>query len=69
MKFRDELKNDFGKQYEKMLTMQLDSSAMNLGGVKLRQESLKNWLRIYLPNLEVFVKFKTHLKEIGRDIG
>jgi DNA mismatch repair ATPase MutS len=67
VKFRDKLKDDTYKQYEKMLTKQLDSLAMNIGEVKSRQESLKKLAPNLSAKLEAFVKFKTRQKEIGRD--
>ena len=67
VKFRDKLKNNSYKQYEKMLTKQLDSLAMNIGEVKSRQESLKKLAPNLFSKLEAFVKFKTRQKEIERD--
>ena len=67
VKFRDKLKNDSYKEYEKMLTKQLDSLAMNIGEVNSRQESLKKLAPNLSAKLEAFVKFKTRQKEIGRD--
>ncbi len=69
VKFRDKLKNDSYKQYEKMLTKQLDSLAMNIGEFKSRQEILKKLAPNLSVKLEAFVKFKTRQKEIGRDLS
>jgi len=68
VKFRDKLRNDSYKQYEKILTDQLDSLAMNIGRFKSRQESLKKLAPNLSTELEAFVKFKTRQKEIGRDL-
>lgn len=68
VKFRDKLKNDTYRQYEKMLTKQLDSLAINIGKFNSSHESLKKLAPNLSAKLEVFVKFKTRQKEIGRDL-
>jgi ATP-dependent exoDNAse (exonuclease V) alpha subunit len=43
------------------------AEAMNIGAVKLKQESFKYLAPNLSDKLEAFVKFKTRQKEIGRD--
>jgi len=68
VRFRDKLKNDTYKQYEKMLTKQLDSLAINIGKFNSSHESFKKLAPNLFVKLEAFVKFKSRQKEIGRDL-
>lgn len=68
VKFRDKLKNDTYKQYEKMLIKQLDSVAINIGKFNSSHESFKKLAPNLFVKLEAFVKFKSRQKEIGRDL-
>jgi hypothetical protein len=67
VKFRDKLKNNSDKHYEKILVDQLDSLAISIGQFKSRQESFKKLAPNLSTKLEAFVKFKIHQKGIERD--
>ncbi len=67
VKFRDKLKDISNESYEKILTKQLDSLAMNIGRLKSKREGLRKLAPNLFLRLEAFLKFKSRQKDVGRD--